>query len=178
MGLVPLLILKMCFYHVPLHMESRKYTRFMMDGVIWQYTSLPMGLTSSPRVFTELTGVLLRHLRKRGMIIIIYLDDLLMIAMSRRKSEEDTVTVLNLLRQMGFLVNEPKSSLEPNQVFLYLGLWWNLVSWTISLASHRVKSLKESAKVAISRELRTCRNNSCPGGESTELTPSGSASQS
>ena len=51
---------------------------------------LPMGLTSSPRVFMELTGVILKHLRKKGMIVIIYLDDLLILGGSRKRSERDT----------------------------------------------------------------------------------------
>ena len=89
--------------------------------------------------------------------MIIYLDGLLSITMSRVKLEEDTRVVLNLLRRTGFLVNVPKSSLEPSQVFLYLGLWWNLVSWTISLAKHRVRSLRATAKATIRAEARTCR---------------------
>ena len=67
--------------------------RFILDGVIWQYMCLPMGLMSSPRVFTELTKVLMRHLRKRGMTVIIYLDDLLVLSKSKHQSWEDTVSV-------------------------------------------------------------------------------------
>ena len=90
------------FYHIPLHPESRKYTRFILDGTVWQFTCLPMGLTLSPRVFTELTKVLMRHLRKKGMIVIIYLDDLLVLSNSRKLSERDTQGVLALLVTLGF----------------------------------------------------------------------------
>ena len=81
------------FYHVPLHPESRKYTRFILDGVIWQFKCLPMGLMSSPRVFTELTRVLMRHLRKKGMVVIIYLDDILVLSKSKFQSGGHSVSV-------------------------------------------------------------------------------------
>ena len=51
----------------------------------------------------ELTGVLMRHLKK-GMIVIIYLDDLI-IRKSRNQSEKDTQMVLDLLIRLGFLIN-------------------------------------------------------------------------
>ena len=122
------------FYHIPLHKESRRYTRFMLDRKIWKFTCLPMGLTS-PRVFTELTKTLMRYLRKRGMIVIIYLDDLLILSESERMSSRDTQVVLALLVQLGFLINYEKSNTKPQQRFLYLGLWWDL-KWRISLAHH------------------------------------------
>ena len=85
------------FYHVPLHKESRRYTRFMLDRRIWQFTCLPMGLTSSPRVFTELTKTLTRYLRKRGMIVIIYLDDIVILSSSEKMSNRNTQVVQALL---------------------------------------------------------------------------------
>ena len=114
------------FYHVPLHKVSRRYTRFMLDGRIWQFTCLPMGLTSSPRVFTELTKTLMRYQRKRGMIVIIYLDDLLILSGSEKMSKKNTQVVQALLSQLGFLINYEKSNTSPQQRFLYLGLWWDL----------------------------------------------------
>ena len=37
------------FYHIPLYLDLR-YIQFILDGTIWQYKSLLMGLTLSPRV--------------------------------------------------------------------------------------------------------------------------------
>ena len=145
------------FYHIPLHKESRKYTRFMLDGRIWQFTCLPMGLTSSPRVFTELTRTLARYLRKRGMIIIIYLDDILILSGSERLSRKDTQMVQALLLKLGFLVNFEKSSIDPQQRFLYLGLWWDLRNWTISLAHHRWDRLRRTAHRVRRAQFSTCR---------------------
>ena len=40
------------YYTVKLHEDFRKYCRFIVDGVIYEYVALPMGLTCSARIFT------------------------------------------------------------------------------------------------------------------------------
>ena len=54
------------YYHISVHKKARRYTRFIVDGVVYEYlgrhiinliidfiiSGLPMGLTCSPRVFT------------------------------------------------------------------------------------------------------------------------------
>ena len=71
------------YYHIGLHEDSRKYVRFMIDNKIYQFTSLPMGLTSSPRIFTKLTLFLTKLFRRSGLVIVIYLDDILVLGNSK-----------------------------------------------------------------------------------------------
>ena len=46
------------YYHVSIHKKSRKYTRFILDGDVYEYLGLPMGLTFSrefsPRFLKQL----------------------------------------------------------------------------------------------------------------------------
>ena len=72
------------YYHIGLHEDSRKYVRFMIDNKIYQFTSLPMGLTSSPRIFTKLTLFLTKLFRRSGLVIVIYLDDILVLGNLRK----------------------------------------------------------------------------------------------
>jgi hypothetical protein len=46
--------LRDAYYSVPITPKHRKYLKFMWRGVLYQFTSLPMGLTSSPRLFTKI----------------------------------------------------------------------------------------------------------------------------
>ena len=46
------------YYTVKLHQDSRKYCRFIIDGVIYEYVALPMGLTCSARIFYVLPSSL------------------------------------------------------------------------------------------------------------------------
>ena len=40
------------YYTVSLHKDTRKFCRFILDGQIYEYIALPMGLTCSARIFT------------------------------------------------------------------------------------------------------------------------------
>ncbi len=42
------------YLHVPIRRSSRKYLRFVSEGRCYQFTVLPFGLSTAPRVFTIL----------------------------------------------------------------------------------------------------------------------------
>ena len=42
------------YLQVPIHPESRRYLRFTMGGVSYQFRVLYFGLTTAPQVFTRL----------------------------------------------------------------------------------------------------------------------------
>ena len=46
----------------------------MLDGDVYEYLGLPMGLTCSPRIFTKVSKAVADVLRKRCIIIILYID--------------------------------------------------------------------------------------------------------
>ena len=62
---------------VPVAPKSRCFQVFIFDGKIFGFKVMPFGLNSAPRVFTKLFKPILRPLRSQGMLLIIYLDDLL-----------------------------------------------------------------------------------------------------
>jgi len=38
------------YYTVPIHSDHQKYLKFMFNGTLYQYTCLPNGLSSAPRI--------------------------------------------------------------------------------------------------------------------------------
>ena len=46
---------KDAYYSVPIMEEYQKYLKFQWKGKLFQYTYLPNGLSSAPRIFTKLT---------------------------------------------------------------------------------------------------------------------------
>ena len=46
--------LKDAYYSIPIRSEDRKYFRFLWNGQKYQFTSLIMGLSTSPRVYTKI----------------------------------------------------------------------------------------------------------------------------
>ena len=45
------------YFHVLVHPSHWKYLRFSIQGTVYQYRVMPMGLSSSPRAFTHLSKV-------------------------------------------------------------------------------------------------------------------------
>ena len=71
--------LKDAYFTIPLHARSQKFTRLQFKGKTYQFTCLPFGLTSAPRICTEVLKPIAGILGKMGTWIIVYLDDMLII---------------------------------------------------------------------------------------------------
>ena len=144
-------------FHVPIHKKSRKFTRFIFENVIYEYCALPMGLTDSPRVFTHVTKVIQSFLRKRQISIVMYIDDILIVAVTFEECEYKLAVVLNLLRRLGFLLNIKKCNLVPSQKFTYLGHVWDTVDWTVQLKPEREHKLRKAAGKLAASTVAKCR---------------------
>ena len=53
-----------------------------MEGMLYKNNCLPFGLASAPRTFTKVTKPFTVEVRSRGFRIVIYIDDILLIASS------------------------------------------------------------------------------------------------
>ena len=141
------------YYTVSLHKDSRKYCRFIFEKKIYEFCALPMGLMCSPRVFTRVGRFLAGQLRKKGVILIIYIDDLLVIGTSWHHCEQMIALTTKTLERHGFLLNVKKCSLVPSQVFTYLGMVWNTVAWTVGVKTEREDKIREAAQQLLGRDF-------------------------
>ena len=133
------------YYHISIHKKARKYTRFIVDGIVYEFMGLPMGLCCSPRISTRVSKFATDWLRKRGVIIIIYIDDLLVLGKSYKECKKHVRIVLKMLRQLGFIINEEKCLLDPSTKFTYLGCCWDTERWTVSLKPKRIENIRALA---------------------------------
>ena len=113
--------LKDVFLHIPIHSEYRRFLRLQWEERVYQFCRLPFGLTLSPQVFTDITRPLMEECRLRGIRVIFYLDDILVLADSYRQASAHRDVLLSLLCQAGFRRSPTKCRLTPTQVFPYLG---------------------------------------------------------
>lgn len=86
--------LRDAYYTVPIAPEHRKFLKFSWKGNLWQYKSLPNGLSSGPRIFTKILKPPFAHLRTQGHTVLGYLDDTLVI----EKSKLETYNSVSTLR--------------------------------------------------------------------------------
>ena len=70
---------------------------------------------------------------RQGNRSIFYLNDILIMASTKEGCEAFVRETLNLLQELGFVINSPKSSLVPAQSFKFLGLVWNTVSGMVNI---------------------------------------------
>lgn len=75
--------LKDAYFTVPVHPPHQEFLHFSWEGKDFQFTCLPFGLSSAPRVFTKLLKPVIGFLRSQGVRCIIYMDDLLIMAQSQ-----------------------------------------------------------------------------------------------
>ena len=73
-GYMASLDLKHACYTIPIAAEHRKYLKFVWGGQLREFQSLPMGLTSSPRIFTKIMKPVLASLRQKGYTNSGYID--------------------------------------------------------------------------------------------------------
>ena len=113
--------LKHAYFAVPVCPSDHKYLRFKWWSKSYEFTCLPLGLSTAPRVFTKVLRPVIAYLREKGIRCVIYLDDILIMNPDKESLREDVALALTLLEALGFLVNYVKSSLSPVQVLVYLG---------------------------------------------------------
>ncbi len=74
--------LKDAYFHIQIAPHHRRLLRFAFEGVAYQYTILPFGLSLAPHTFTKCMDAALSLRRQLGIRILNYLDDCLILAQS------------------------------------------------------------------------------------------------
>lgn len=149
--------LKDAYLHIPMHPSSRRFLSFQYKGTDYIFKALPFGLSTSPRVFTRVTRVVLAYLRRRGISVFAYIDDWLLLAKSEQEAYQTTQFVVRLLQDLGWIINWDKSALTPTQVITYLGATIDFRSGTISPTTERVKTLTSFANSVIRKPTLQAR---------------------
>ena len=99
--------LKDAYLSVLLYYHHRKFVSFRWRGWLWRFTSLPFHLSSAPSIFMKLMKPLVATLRKLGIRVILYLDDMLVMAPTKEVRK-------HLATALGFAINTKKSVTCPD----------------------------------------------------------------
>jgi len=136
--------LKEAYNLIPISIKHRKFLRFMWKGKLYEFTCLPFGLSSGPRVFTKLLKLVIAVLRTNGVVLVIYLDDMLVFGSCREACESAVSYCLQLLQSLGFVINFKKSQLIPSQQIRYLGFVFDSVNMSVSLPEDKRKKSNQT----------------------------------
>ena len=141
--------LKDAYLTVPIFSHHRKFLRFKWGRDIFEFVSLPFGLSSAPWAFTKLLRVVIAHLRKLGLRLVIYLDDILVVASSQLAARLAVNQVRSLLESLGFVFSVEKSVEDPVQALEYIGLFIDTLSMKLLLPERKRLDIYRLCKAAL-----------------------------
>ena len=147
--------LRDAYFAVPIHQDSRKYLRFLFEGMTFEFNCLPFGLSLAPRVFTRILRPVVAHLRSKGVCVVIYLDDLLLMHHQRDTLLEIFQDVLHLLSSLGFLVKLEKCSPVPTRRLVFLGAVIDTTLISIALPEEQILRLQSECRTMLASQTTT-----------------------
>ena len=118
-------------------------------GKVYQFKVLCFGLSTAPQVFTRVMAPVSAILHRMGVRLRRYLDDWLLQASSREQVLA-LMTVLQLCRRFGIVVNWEKSQVIPTQQMVYLRVILDSAAFRASPALKRVEKLFSLGDVFLS----------------------------
>lgn len=145
--------LKDAYLTVPIFEGHRKFLRFQWGRNLFEFVSLPFGLSSAPWAFTKLMRVVVAVLLKNGLRLVIYLDDILIVADSKAAARLTVDQVKSLLQSLGFVLSSEKSEEEPVQSLEYIGLIVDALSMKLYMPDRKKEDIFRLCKIALKDAL-------------------------
>ena len=149
--------LKDAYYLVKISEEDTKYLKFYKGNFFLKFVVLPNGLSSGPREFTKLTKPPIACLRIEGVIVAIYIDDIIVIGDTYKECITGTIKTTKLFLKLRFILQQEKSSLQPSQEITYLGFVFNSKEMLVTLTSEKREKILESCKSFFKKDSFTIR---------------------
>lgn len=109
------------YYSIKIADEQQKWFRFIWEGQIYQFTCLANGVSEGPRLFTKLLKPVYAKLRTLGYVNSGFIDDSFLLGDTTNECSANIKATVNLMSQVGFIINEDKSVLVPTTRLHYLG---------------------------------------------------------
>ena len=163
--------LKDAYYSVKISEEDSKYLKFYVGKNLLKFVVLPNGLSSGPRKFTKLTKPPIACLRIEGVIVAIYIDDIIVIGDTFEECLIGAIKTIKLFLKLGFIIHPEKSSLQPSQEITYLGFVFNSKEMLVTLTIEKREKILEPCKSFLKKDSFTIREFSSLIGTFTSTFP-------
>ena len=96
-------------------------------------------------------------MRRLNVRIIVFLDDMLLMASSIEEDASSQRHLIFILQNLGFLINVKKSLLNPSQTLLFLGVEVNSQEMTLSLPMEKKDKIIKQCKSLIEKQFVSVR---------------------
>ena len=147
-----------CFWGLPLAEQDRRFVAFTWKGQNYQFKVLPFGLKLSPMFITKLYRNFVEHMQAQGHRIVMYIDDILILADNKQKCLQSVAAVRAALESLGARINVEKSSLDPAQRIEYLGFELETRQMKIWAPQRKLTNTKKALKHFLQGQQATARD--------------------
>ena len=145
------------FYSIPVESSDRKFFRFFHNGTRYQFKSLIMGFTDSPRVFTKVLKPVFASLRAKGHISTAYTDDSCLQGNDYDSCLLNIHDTVALMDSLGLTVHPNKSVLIPCQQIIFLGFILCSITMKIKPTIEKCQKVIELGQLILSQKRVTIR---------------------
>lgn len=164
--------LKDAYTVVPIQRDSRPYLSFLHKDIVYQYQTLPFGMSVALRIFSKLMRFVMEPIREMGIRTVYYLDDICVLAKTKQEMQRHVQKIMNHLIKLGFIINFKKSDLEPKKIQDFLGFTFNTRTMMISVQKEKIKKLKNRVNQLLKNSRsKTCRWTASLIGKTTAMIP-------
>ena len=136
--------LKDAYLTIPVWKAHQLFLHFLWKGSLVEFPCLPFGLATAPRMFTKLMKSSL--LRQLVIHLIIYLDNILIMAVSKDLLLFHAGATLNLLESLGFIIKYPKSHLVPLRQLEFLGHLVDSENLSLNLPGEKLQKIRKKCR--------------------------------
>uniref|UniRef100_A0A1X7TWZ5 Reverse transcriptase domain-containing protein n=1 Tax=Amphimedon queenslandica TaxID=400682 RepID=A0A1X7TWZ5_AMPQE len=147
--------LKDAYFSILISKKHRKYLCFEFRDRFYQFNCLPFGLASAPWVFTKTLKPIAALGRELGIRLIVYIDDILLVAETKEKARDQASGLIYLLQCLGFTVNVEKTVLDLPQCLEFLGFMIDTTKMELSLPAQKIKKILVESQQLLEAELVT-----------------------
>ena len=135
--------LKHAYFHLANSQKLLPYMRINIGEEIYQFTAAVFGLNVLPQLFMSVMKVLQKIWRKKGMLVFVYLDDILVLGTTAQQTQKHLDMVLETLEEAGFMVNQKKSSQVPQRVLEHLGFQIDFQQGHLAVPGGKIKTCRK-----------------------------------
>ena len=150
------------FHQIPVNWHYRTMLGFRFSNQYYVWNVLPFGLHAAPWMFTVMLKPAMTEARRRGLTLLVYLDDVLLVlqkpentTLSQEQIKVQVQILLQCLKDFGWLINWNKSKLSPSFSIDHLGFTVNthphLPTAMITVTEEKKVAITKTMKNALSR---------------------------
>ena len=139
------------FRHVAVHESDRRYMAFAIGPVCFVWNALPFGSGQSPAAFVKALKPVVLMLRKEGLRLVVYCDDILVVADDHPSLVAAMARTLNALRSSGWYVALDKMFPYAMSTVPFLGMLVDFVVGSVRVSVAKAEKVRLLALALSSR---------------------------